>query len=64
MRTVTLEHVHEDIKSVKKDLEFLKQIITEDFELSSWAKKELVAARKTGREKYIQHKEIEKEFSS
>ena len=43
-------------------MQFIKQAIAEDFELSKEAKKQLEEARKTPRAEYISQKDVEKEF--
>lgn len=40
-----LEHMHQEILELKKDVALLKNILSEE-ELSDWAKKELEAARR------------------
>lgn len=48
--------------ALKKDVEFIKNAIAEDYELSDEAKRQLEEARKTPLSEYISHEEIEKEF--
>ncbi len=47
---------------LQKDMEFVKKVIAEDFELSDEAKKELKKARATPKEEYASQEEMEKEF--
>ncbi|MBI2652230.1 hypothetical protein HYX00_02085, partial [Candidatus Woesearchaeota archaeon] len=61
MTPVSLKTIHEDLRSLQKDVEFIKHAIAEDFELSNEAKKQLEEARKTPRADYISQKNIEKE---
>ncbi len=51
-----------DILQIKKDIQFIKNQLMEETELTDWAKKELEEARKTPKEEYISMEEIEKEF--
>lgn len=62
MADVSLKTIHEDLRSLQKDMQFLKHAIAEDFELSKEAKKQLEEARKTPRAGYLSQKDIEKEF--
>ena len=62
MAPVSLKTIHEDLRSLQKDMQFLKHAIAEDFELSKEAKKQLEEARKTSRTEYTSQKDIEKEF--
>lgn len=48
----TIENIHEDILGLKKDITLIKNILTEDFELSTHAKKGLKEARKTPESEY------------
>ena len=49
----TIESLHDDIMDIKKDMSFIKSVLTEDFELSEHAKAELELARKTPESEYI-----------
>lgn len=49
----TLETLHKDLKKLKKDIEYIKNILSEDFELSEHAKKLLKNARKTPVSEYV-----------
>ena len=62
MTSVSLKTIHEDLKNLQKDMQFIKHAISEDFELSSEAKKQLDEARKTPRSEYISQEDMEKEF--
>ena len=62
MTSVSLKTIHEDLKNIQKDMQFIKHALTEDFELSSEAKRQLEQARKTPRSEYISQKDMEKEF--
>ena len=42
---LTLQHIHEDIKGMKQQLQLLSNILSEEKELSDWAKQELTKAR-------------------
>ena len=59
---VSLKIIHEDLKNLQKDIQFIKHAIAEDFELSKEAKKQLEEARKTPRAEHTSQKEMEKEF--
>ena len=53
METVTLETIHKDLEYIKDNIDFLKHVMEEEYELSDWAKKELKKARETPEDKYI-----------
>tara|TARA_Y100000310_G_C20701635_1_gene830536 strand:+ start:7817 stop:7981 length:165 start_codon:yes stop_codon:yes gene_type:complete len=48
-----LETLQKDITHIKKDMEVIKSILSEDFELSDNAKKALKEARETPDSEYI-----------
>ena len=62
MAPVSLEIIHKDLKNLQKDVDFIKHLVAEDFELSQEAKKQLEEARKTPRAEYISQEDMEKEF--
>ena len=62
IQSVSLKTIHEDLINLQKEIQFIKHVITEDFELSHETKKELEEARKTPRAEYISQKDMEKEF--
>ncbi|MEK6949998.1 MAG: hypothetical protein AABX34_07270 [Nanoarchaeota archaeon] len=62
MVPVSLEIIHKDLKNLQKDVDFIKHLVAEDFELSQEAKKQLEEARKTPRAEYISQEDMEKEF--
>ena len=62
MEPISLKTIHEDLSNLRKDVQFIKHLIAEDFDLSKQAKKQLEEARKTPRTEYLNHQDIEKEF--
>ena len=62
MESETINVSVNDILQIKKDIQFIKDQLMEETELTDWAKKELEEARKTPKEEYISMEEIEKEF--
>ncbi len=48
----TIETIHQEIIELKKDLEFIKDVLSENFELSDYAKKALKEARETPESEY------------
>lgn len=62
MENVSLEKIYDGLLHLQKDMDFLKKIISEDFELSDKAKKDLMGARATSKEKFISQEDMEKEF--
>ncbi len=51
--TTTIETVHEDIIALRSDIEYIKSVLSEDFELSAHAKKALKEARETPEKDYV-----------
>jgi len=49
----TVETIHKDLAVLKKDIGYIKAILSEDFELSEHAKKALKEARKTPESEYV-----------
>jgi len=49
----TIETVHNDLLELKEDIQLIKNILAEDFELSDYAKNALKEARKTPESEYI-----------
>lgn len=62
MEAVTLEAIYGEIETMRKDIEFIKHAVAEEYELSAEALKELAEARATPRGEYISQEEMEKEF--
>ncbi len=62
MALVSLKTIHEELRNLQKDVQFIKHAIAEDFELSNEARKELEEARKTPRAEYIRQEAMEREF--
>ncbi len=57
--TDRLDRIHKDITDLKKDVEFIKHVLREEFELSDYAKKKLKRARATSKSKYVNIDEID-----
>ena len=49
----TIETIHQDLVELKKDVEFIKTALIEDFEISDSAKAALKEARKTPESEYV-----------
>ena len=50
---VTIETVHQEIMELKKDMDFIKFVLSEKFELSDYSKKTLKEARETPESEYV-----------
>ncbi len=46
MAETTEEHMHKDIELMKKDLSVIKHILSEEGQLTDWAKEQLAKSRK------------------
>ena len=51
--TTTIETIHEELHELKKDISFIKNILSEEFELSDYAEKALKQARDTPESEYV-----------
>jgi len=56
----TIEHMHQDLEELKRDIAVIKHILTEEGKLTDYAKKELAKARKTPESEYIKHEDLRK----
>lgn len=54
--------MHKDIEEIKKSLDFIRNILAEDYELSESAKKQLEIASKTPISKYIDYEKVKKKL--
>lgn len=55
-----LEHMHQDVEEIKRDMAVIKHILSEEGRLSSYAKKALAEARAAPYSEYISHEELKK----
>ncbi len=62
MSTVTLKQIHDDLLDLKKDMEHIKFLVEEDFEVMPHIVKEVEESRKRPRKEFISHEEMRKEF--
>jgi D-ribose pyranose/furanose isomerase RbsD len=60
MPEAATKQIQEDLEYIKTELNLIKHILSEDFELSDEAKKSLEKARKTPRSQYVSHEEVKK----
>jgi len=60
MKTVTLDVINSNLEKLYNEVELIKNILSEEYELSSWAKNELLEARKIPDSKLIGHDEVKK----
>jgi hypothetical protein len=61
-KKVDLEHIHKDIVLMKKDIAFIKDALSDEGELSDWAKRELVLASKVPDKDLIPLEVVEREI--
>ncbi|HLD89210.1 MAG TPA: hypothetical protein VI894_03310 [Candidatus Nanoarchaeia archaeon] len=57
-----IEHMHKDIEELKRDISIIKHILTEEGELTEYAKNELAEARSTPESEYISHEKLKKKI--
>ncbi len=55
---INLKTIHQDMLSLRKDIELIKKAIIQEEELTDWAEQELAEARK--RTDNISHEEVKK----
>jgi len=60
METVTLNVVNRNIKKLYDEVRLIRNIVSEEYELSDWAKKELREARAIPESELISHEEVRK----
>ena len=53
MADVNINKIYQDIRALKRDLEVIKYILSEEGQLTEKAKKKLIEARKTSLSDYI-----------
>lgn len=63
MGNVTLEQIHEDLVGLKKEIEHLKTLIEEDFELSDDVVKEIEESRNRSSQEFVSQEDMREEFS-
>jgi len=51
--TSSIKHIESEIADLRQDIDLIKNVLNEDFELSEKANKALAKARKTDESKYI-----------
>jgi hypothetical protein len=63
MRNVTLETIHKDIASLKKEIREIKVILIQEPELAEDVVKRINKARQRMKSGFVSHKEVKKEFA-
>ena len=56
-----MERLQDEITKLRREVEEIKHIIREDFELSDWAKRRLKEYEE-GKKKFITHEKVKREF--
>ncbi len=62
MGTASSEKKYNGLIHLQKDMDFVKKVIAEDFELSEEAKKDLKEARATTKKEFTSQEDMETEF--
>ena len=55
---VTIEHLHEDIVRLRREVELIRHILEEDYELDEKTRRELEEVRKTPESEYVDLDEL------
>lgn len=58
MTELDIEHIHEDLIELKRDISVIKHILSEEGQLTEWAKKALQDARSEPEDKYTNLDEL------
>lgn len=56
---ITIEHLHRDIVGLRREVELIKHMLEENYELSEETKKMLAEARKTPESEYVNLDDIQ-----
>ncbi len=62
MVSITIEHIHEDIVSIKEELAHLRTILEEDYELADDVIADIEESKSRSSKQMISHEEMRKEF--
>lgn len=54
MAELELQHIHEDLKELKREVSVIVHILSEEGELTQEAKKKLAEARRTAHSEYVE----------
>ena len=57
---IVIEHIYKDLEELRRDVDVIKHILSEEGKLSEYAKNRLEKARKTPDSEYIKHEELKK----
>ncbi|MBS3107299.1 hypothetical protein J4468_00085 [Candidatus Woesearchaeota archaeon] len=60
MTSVSLDKIYGDLQEIKGEIEFIKHLMEEKYELSEWAKEELKDARKQDDSHLVSNDEVRK----
>ena len=63
MGAVTLDDINKNIIELRKEIECLKELVHEDFELADDAKNDILESRKRLKKEFISHEQMKKEFA-
>lgn len=62
MTETAVQHIHNDLEELKRDVAVIKHILSEEGKLTAHAKKTLAEARATHNSEYVSHEEQKKRF--
>jgi len=62
MASVTMEQIHEDLIGIKRELQHLRDIVEENFDLADDVISDIKESRKKLTSQMISHEEMRKEF--
>jgi len=62
MATMTLEQLHEDMIEIKKDLQYIKETIDENLQITEDVKQDIQESRTRNKQEFISQEEMKNEF--
>lgn len=64
MTEAVLQHMHQDLEELKRDVALIKNILVEEGKLTDYARELLEEARNTPKSQFISHDELKKRIFS
>jgi len=61
-KTLNLEQIYKELMILKEEMECMKAVVSEDFEVANDVLEEIEESRKRSGEDFISHGEMRKEF--
>lgn len=62
MSEITLDKIHEDIMGLRKDIEHIKSVVDEEYELVDDVVIDIKKSKNRAEKEFVSHEEMRKEF--